>query len=292
MRAISFVVAFCALFVAAPAIAQPSSITLNADPVPIIDAQINERPVRLEVDLRFAGFLVLNPTTADRLGVRRVPFLGVAVGLEGSNARLSGRAARPRLVFSGGGDLRALTGIFGVPASTRADGVIGPGALPYDQITVVLGPPPAGAGRDVVFRVSNADAWVGQTELAGATFRVNFNIGNDATTFNPTAASILDPLGQIRADGALREMPVSLGLRTMMQPVRTELTVQGLPLAPAYARTNAPLLGALDEDTIVVTGRDEDAPGPSVTLGRETLSRCSTITMNRRAKTLTLRCAT
>lgn len=288
MRA--FIAALCAFFVVAPAWAQPSSITLNADPVPIVDAQINGRPVRLEVDLRFDDFLVLNPSTAQRLDVQRVPFLAVAVGVDGGSDRLRGRAARPRLVFPGGGDSRAFTGIFAVPASSRADGVIGPGALPYDVITFVLGPPPAN-GRDVVFRVEDADRWAGQTELAGAAMRVNFNFGNEASVFNRAAANTLDPLGQIHAEGALQETPVALGLRTMMQPVRTDLAVQGLPLAPAYARTNAPLMGALDEDTIVVTGRDDDAPRPSVTLGRTTLSHCSTMTMNRRAKAITLRCA-
>jgi hypothetical protein len=69
----------------APAVAQ-TSITLNADPAPIIDAQINGRPVRLEVDPRMPDMFALSTPAAERLGVRRVPFVAIGVGIEGGGS--------------------------------------------------------------------------------------------------------------------------------------------------------------------------------------------------------------
>src|SRR6185503_9183052 len=97
--------------------AAQTSITLNADPVPIVEVQINDRPVRLEVDPRFPRGLAMSNAAAERLHVRRVPVLAVRVGIDGSDATLRGRIARPRIVFPGGAEMdtesrRAFAGIF------------------------------------------------------------------------------------------------------------------------------------------------------------------------------------
>ena len=61
------------------ALAQPTSITIPADPVPIVSAEINGRPVRFEVDLRFPSGIALSTAAAERLRVRRVPFVAILV---------------------------------------------------------------------------------------------------------------------------------------------------------------------------------------------------------------------
>lgn len=76
----------------------------------------------------------------------------------------------------------------------------------------------------------------------------------------------------------------------MMQPVRTELTVVELGIATAYARTDAPLLGADESDAIVVERNAEGSP-PTISLGHEALARCSSISIDNRSKRMTLRCA-
>jgi hypothetical protein len=270
----------------APARAQ-TSITLDASPVPIVDAQINGRPVRLEVDMRMPSALMLSRAAAERIGVRRVPLLAVRVNIEGGGS-MSGRLARPRLVFEGG-DSRAFAGIFPVPVTSRADGVIGPGALPYDVVTIRLGPDLPGM-RDIVLPLSDANVWTPQSQAGGQSVRISFDVSQPATVFNRAAARRYDASGGIVSNGELAERPVILGLRTMMQPVRTELTVEGLGIATAYARTAAPLLGADEPDAIVVEREAEGLP-PTISLGRETLSRCSTISVDNRSKRLTLRCA-
>lgn len=268
-----------------PALAQ-TSITLRAVPVAIVEAQINNRPVRLEVDPRLPDVLVLNPAAAERLRVRRVPFVAARVSLDESYMR--GRIARPRIEFGAAGASRATTGIFNVPATDRADGVIGPGVLPHDIIRIELGS--GGTGRTIQFPLANADSWEVGAELGGLNLQVVFDLSNAHSTFNRSASAHLDQSGGIVAQGEVREIPMLLGLRAQAQPVQTALNLHGLPLASAVARTRAPLEGALDEETLVVTAEGEETP-PRVWIGRATLATCSSITVNRRTRMLTLECA-
>ena len=282
-----------AIACAVPAMAQ-TSITLHADPVPIVEAEINGRPVRLEVDLRFPRGIAMSRAAAERLRVTRIPLLNISIGLEGSEATLRGRLARPRIVFPGGAEMdmestRAFAGIFPAPVSTRADGVIGPGALPYDVVTIVLGPEPANT-RDIVFALEDPEDWRPSANVGGEQVRLIFGLGDRASVFNRAASRRYDQAGAISASGELTEAPVVLGLRTLMQPVQTALTVEGLPIAPAYARTNAPLLGATEEDAIVVRGETTETP-PSIMLSRAALAGCTTISVDRRTRRMTLRCA-
>jgi hypothetical protein len=103
---------------------------------------------------------------------------------------------------------------------------------------------------------------------------------------------LFDGAGAIPAAGELAERPLILGLSTQMQPVTTELTVHGLSLVPAFARTVAPLLGALEDDAIIAEGEASNTP-PSLVVGRQALLRagCSSISVNRRTRQMTLRCA-
>jgi hypothetical protein len=232
----------------------------------------------------------LNAAAAERLHVRRVPFVAIAIGIEGSDATIRGRVARPRVIFAGREATRAFAGLFPAPVSARADGVIGPGVLPYDILTISLGPEPA-AVRDIVLPLDDADDWHARANVGGRSVFVGFNPGMGASVFNRPAAWMYDETGAIPAAGDLAETPLILGLSTMMQPVQTELTLEGLPLGSAFARTNAPLLGASEPDAIMVHAEAHDPPRPSITLGREALSHCAYIRVDRRAKRLTLHCA-
>ena len=289
--------AFLAATLAAPAAAQ-STVTLDASAgvSPLVEGQINGQPVRLEVELRMFDALALSNAAAERLRVRRLPLAALRVGVEGSDAAIRGRVARPRFHIAGQ-PARAFAGIFPAPVSARADGVIvgalhtrfWHGALPQSIITVVLREEPEGA-RDIVFALADPDIWEAEAQVGGQTLRVFFTLAREASVFNRPAARLFDSDGQIEAHGDLVEAPIALGLNTLMQPVRTELRVQGLPLAPAFARTNAPLLGATEPDAFVVSAETE-APPPSVTLGRAAFSQCAWLRVDRRARTLTLRCA-
>lgn len=276
------------LALAAPAWAQ-SSITLTADPVPIVEAQINNRPVRLEVDLRMPDVLALSSEAGARLGVRRVPFVAAQIGIEGSDASIRGRIARPRFTIAGESS-RVFAGLFPAPVTQRADGVIGPGALPHDVVTIVLGAERPGM-RDIVFALEDPDVWRATADIGGHRLSISFNLADEASVFNRSAARLFDGEGSIPAAGELTQAHVILGLSTLMQPVDTQLTTQGLALRPALARTNAPLLGATEEDAIVVEARPENQAPPGLAVGRAALSDCTFLRVERRARRLTLRCA-
>lgn len=276
------------LCLATPSLAQ-TSITLDVAPVAIIDAWINNRPVRLEVDPRMPDMLVLSTPAAERLRVRRLPFAQVRVGVDGGGS-MDGRIARPNIRF-GERTARNFAGIFAVPVTARADGVIGPGSLPYDIVTLRLASE-AASTRDIVMPLENPDLWYAQTDVGGQSLRLVFDVANDASIFNRPAARLFDRSGAIPAAGELAERPLILGLSTLMQPVSTELTVHGLALGPTFARTVSPLLGALEEDAIIAEGEASDTP-PTLTLGRQALLQagCSSISVNRRTRQLRLRCA-
>jgi hypothetical protein len=270
-----------------------TSITLDASHGnPIVDAEINDRAVQFEVDLRMASGIALSQAAAERLRVRRVPFVAIAIALEGGSS-MRGRVARPRVVV-GEEDSRAWTGIFPAPVTRRADGVIGPSALPYDVVTVVLGPEQAGA-RSIVLPVAESDNnyWMAETQAGSETILVMFDVGGRQTILNRTAARRFDASGEIESNGELVDTHYMLGLSTMMQPVDTELAFQGISFGPTLARTNAPLLGADEEDAVVVQGEPADPPRAGVAIGREALERagCTSISVDRRARRMTLRCA-
>lgn len=289
MKRVLAALAWAAAMWSAPAVAQ-DAITLRADPVPIVEAEINGRAVQLEVDLRFPRGLALSNEAAQRLRVRRVPLLAAQVGIEGGEASLRGRIARPRVVFGGEEATRAFTGVFPTPVTHRADGVVGPGVLPYDVITIEIGPRPAN-GRDIVFDLRDPDRWEATTRVGGESVRIQFDLGNRETVFNRSATRLFDAAGAIPATGAVAPVMMILGLSTLMQPVDTGLSVEGLPLSAAFARTNAPLLGASEEDAVVVVAEPRDPPPPTITLGREALASCASIHVDRRTRRMTLHCA-
>lgn len=283
-------IAALAVLALAPSAWAQSSISLDARAGnPIIDAEINDRPVRFEVDLRFGDYVAVSNAAAQRLRLTRVPIVGVRVGVDGSDATIRGRIARPRIAFAGETS-RAFAGIFPAPVTDRADGVIGPGALPHDRIIVVLADEQLGA-RDITFQLEDADQWSGRANVGGHSLRILFNTAIQQTVFNRSATRLFDAAGAIPASGELASVSLILGLHTMMQPVATDLTALGFPLAPAMARTNAPLLGATEEDAIIVSANADDPPPPSIALGRAALASCSSISVDRRTRTLTLRCA-
>lgn len=176
-----------------------------------------------------------------------------------------------------------------MPVTRRADGLVGPGVLPYNTVIVRLGYDQPGA-RDIVFEMEDSDLWQIRTQVGGETLLVQFNLTAGPTVFNRTASRLFDRPDGIVPVGDVVRLPLILGLETMMQPVETEFTVAGLALGATYARTNAALIGATEPDAIVSETQARNPPPPNVTLGRDALAPCSSITVDRRARRLTLRC--
>jgi hypothetical protein len=270
--------------------AAQTELVLQAAPVPIITVQIDGMSVNLEVDTQSPeGVVMINSATARRLGLRPAIFGRLRVGVDGSETELNGRVARPSITLPDGHEVRAVVGIFGVPVSSRADGVIGVDTLPYEAVTIVLGET-APAERTIVLPTLNPGSWRARAQVNGRDYVIGLHLERGATVFNRRASALLDEAGLLHADGALVEGTAILGLTTTMQPVRTDLRIEGLALGTTLARINGPLLGAIEEDALIVTATAPTPSEPAVFLGREALSRCSSITSSRSERTLTLRC--
>jgi hypothetical protein len=282
--------AIAALCAAPIARAQPTSIVLEANPIPIVEVEINGQNVRLQVDPALPDMLVMNTAIAERLGLRNLPFAQVRIVMDDTG--LTGRAARPNMRFANGEVERVTAAIFSVPVTPHADGAIGPGALPYRDITIRLGPDAPGA-RDIVFALHDPDRWNTPLQLSPEReVQLGFTLARPYSMLNRPAANLLQADRALTPAGELEQREFLLGLSSMMQPVELDaaMNVRGLAFGPVLARTAAPIIGADDESAIFVVAETDRAPPSHLTLGREALSACSSMRVNRRAKQLTLRC--
>jgi len=268
---------------------EPTRLLIDAAPAPIIDARINDRPARLEIDTRLPSVILLNRDAARRLGVRLLPVVRVALDVDDETS-VRGRVARPRVTLADGVSLRALTGVFPVAATSRADGRIGPGALPHDVVSIRLRADGADL-EDIALAWPDQAHWRTQVSAAGQTLGLVFDIEHEATIFNRDAARMLDHAGAVRADGALTDREILLGLRTSVQPIVVGFPLLGRTPGPAFAMTAAPLFGAAEPGALVVRARTDTEPRPGVTLGRGALDHCASITADRARRQLILRCA-
>lgn len=290
MRGLAFILC---LIAAAPALAQQSSeITLDgrAGP-PVIEVRINDRPVRLAVDPRMPDALALDADAAARARVRNLPLVRAQLLLD--DASLLARLARPEIEFANGEEQRVIAVVFSSELVAGADGMIGPGALPYERVTIDFAAPRE-EGRAHVFALQNADLWSPRVALAPEiTTRVDFNISYGESVLNPPAVSALQRAGLISSAGELTRTPLVFGLSAMTQlaSVDPAVTVDGLALGRTLARTNAPILGPEDEDAVIVEPSENENAEPRVSLGLDALSRCWSISVERRSRQLTLRCA-
>jgi hypothetical protein len=266
-------------------------LVLKVDPAALIEVEINGQKVMLEVDPRLPDVLVLNPATARELKIQSLPFTRAAVAVD--NVSVSGRIGRPNIRFANGDKDRSIALVFDYPITGRAGGSIGPGAVPWDRITLVLADGPTENARTSTFRVKDPDYWTFKVPVAeGVESDVVFDVVNPDTIFNRTATAMLETAGVLQPAGELRKTPFVLGLTTNMQPVTVAdgVTLDARPLKSVHVRSAAPI--TVDGDSTVVVSESKNRErGPNVIVGRETLAGCLSLSVDRKAKTLSLVCA-
>lgn len=287
VKAPSFaLVAIVAALVVPAASAQELVLQATAAAPPIVETTVNGQPVRLEVDPRAPDIVVLNPDAATRLKLFDIPLVQVAISVEGGT--IAGKAARPNIRYANGKTTRANTLHFKQPVTDAADGIIGPGSLPWDAVTLVLDPE-AETDKLHVFALKDPDHWFFKTLIApGQEAEVRLDVRRNGALLNRSLTNALQ--GVVRPAGALAETPLILGLSTRTQPVETDaaIALDGMPLKSILARTSAPIASPGDNVVVVVGGKPEP---PGVIVGRETLAGCRSARVDRKARTLTLACA-
>jgi hypothetical protein len=290
MRLVASALLALAACVAPAAIAD--DLVLKVEPAALIEVEINKQKIMLEVDPRLPDVLILNPAAARELKIQSIPFTRAAVAVD--NVSVSGRIGRPSIRFANGEKDRSMALIFDHPITGRAQGSIGPGAVPWDRITLVLADGQPADARISTFTLKDPDYWSFQTVIAeGLESSVVFDVVNPDTIFNRPATAILETASALQPTGELRKTPFVLGLTTNMQPVTIAdgVTLDGRPLKSVQVRTSAPITVDGDSTVVVSETRNKERE-PNVIVGHESLAGCYSISVDRKAKTLTLACDT
>lgn len=289
MKSVLAAIAWACLAALIPAAAAADELTLRAAPLPVVDVQVNERPARFIVDATLPDVIVFSPAAARRLGVGPVPLVRAQVALE--DMSITGRVARPRIVFANGRGARALAGLFGAAytADPAIDGAIGPGVAPYDRVRIVLR---EGAPGSVArtFALKNAEYWRARDVLAGESVSVAFDLGREETVLSRPLTQLLADSLLLTVAGAPIQTAYPLGLSTLTQPVTTAQAVGGFAFGPTLARTDAPIAAPDGVDVIRVVARKGDPPRYEVVLGRAALAACTDMVWARAAKRLVVNC--
>ena len=272
------------------------TLTLPAESGFVVSARINDQPVLLRVETGYAG-VVLNPEVAARLGLRESMFENdVRVG----PVRVEGETAVVDLTVAGLTDSRRIIW-FERSVTSGADGVINIADLPYESVRLQLAQADA-SDRMVTLRTTPQVFWnlTHVQNVQGRDLTVRFLLGAPHSLLTAAAGAHLSQHHGGAWAGDAYEHPVALEVG---RPVRRmsfsrPLSLQGLMIDDALVRTSdlrgryvLPSDAPADPDEIVVTGNaGRSRASLTVIVGRDHLSRCSSITYERSTRLLTLLC--
>lgn len=295
LRFPAFLAALLALFVTAPASAK--DLILNPASGYIIDATINGVPVRLRVDPETSGFIILNGEAAKRIKLRR-SMIGARtmigpIRVNGftkvARVSIGGVTGRRRLVFS---DRVAAPG---------ADGLIGPGDMPFDRVTFQLRAPAAGERLTAVpMQWERSFGLFHPVTFGDQAVRFRFTTLRNDSVATAAAGAVIAAAHGGAWSGAPGEQMIKYEVIRPVRPMTLARPASfgGLPLDRFHVRTgdsrgNAvlPTDPAADPDEIVVTGdRKRQKARYDLSLGLDWLSACSSLAWDNRAKVMTLSC--
>jgi hypothetical protein len=284
-----------ALFSAPPAVAAPTVLeaTLDANGLPIVQLSIKGQAVRLAIEPALGGYASLNKSSAERLKVRPVPLVRAAVSMD--DAQISGRVTRQSMKL-GQNSETSWFGLFtpdALPGVAGVDGIAGLEALPADIVMIKLAESAAGsATRTISFIPLKDQPGYYAAQLDGQDVRLTFHFFHPETNINRPLSQDLTQNRLLSPTGEHRKTRWYFGLEVPMQPMQAQdWTIQGLAPGPILARSKAPLVvpdaEAMD---IIVTSKDDEAPKPTLSLGRAALAGCTQMLYERKSRALTLTC--
>lgn len=288
--------------------ATPPALELDATS-PFVDVLIKGRPARLRVDFGASGYVILNRSSARRLGFRQdSQLLKNLFGLGGGGflttqvgpVSVDGTWAEAALKIAG---RRVQARVAWFPREQRfdSDGVISPALLPYGTVRLSRGD--AGqASMRATSLPARFDAWHGlytPSRLGPRTLQVHFSFDSDETVATAAAGAYLaDTLGGALS-GPMARVPVSLGVERPMRRLHLarplvlgsiSLDETWLRVADWAGKTELPRDAEAPLDEIRVMYRHRQREWAKLTLGREALTGCSSIAYDAGEQQLTLSC--
>jgi len=291
-----FVLALVALFFAPPAAA--ADLTVDAGSNYIIEARINGRPVRLRVDPETSGFVILNPDAVARLGLRGSWLRAEArIG----PVRLRGETKVARLTVEGVTINRRMAWLPDRAAVEGADGLIGPSALPFDQVNFVMGPARAGeASFTLPMSYKRSVGLYFALTLGEEMIHLQFSLIKEESMATAAAGAVLAAAFGGRWTGEPRSKLIEYGVTRPVRPfaLGRPAEANGLRFSAFLVRTgddrgalDLPSEPDADPEEIVVNAASRHRALFALTLGLDRMRQCSAMIWNNRTRSLTLRCA-
>ena len=298
----AFLASACATPSTAPS---PSSgeTALDAQSDYIVEAQVRGQPVRLKVDPGAPFFVLLNDKKAKELKLVGTKAATLAVG----PLRLKGSTRSEKFTIGGVTKSRPVMWVKG-QSYADVDGVISPANLPGDRVTLRLGTAaPNEQQIRLPMRFDRQRGLYYEFEYGGQLILTRFTLADELTTATGAAASVIAKRRSGLWDGGPFVHPVRFGVT---RPVRRmvlgqTLSVNGFPLKNfvvriqddrgSYLLPDTKLPAVDDEDGIIVTSkgnRSYGAPHFWLMIGRQDLSRCSSISYDSNARQMLLSCST
>jgi hypothetical protein len=280
---------------AAPAAA--ADLTLRAAESFILPVEVNGQMLRLRIDPAAPGYVLLNPDSVGRLGLRgsmigSVTHIGPVTLKGGSNSvkmRVGGVATRPRAIWI---DREVAPG---------ADGTISPELLPYDIIVFELAPPrPGEVESQVALDYAPGIGLVHLYPAGEKRIQVGFTLADARSQSTAAAGALLASLHGGDWTGPAREEPVRFGVRRPVRPFGLAAPVRfGAYEIRYFLVRTADFRGSYqlpsdraDPDEIVVTAatKGKQRARLHLQIGADALASCSSLTYAKAPRRLTLRC--
>lgn len=284
-------------------------LTIGARPAPdlerivdaasghIVTAIINGRPMKLRVELDANYWITLNAASAARAGLDgswikgTVPVSSVPVKFNSSATRLKIGAwnEKHRITWI---DRTVIEG---------ADGIIGPSLLPENRVTLTFHPPAPGE-RTIELAIDNSRYFGSRYKLrvGEETLWVNFTPHRPQSVATAAAGAHLAQMQDGHWSGEPRLVRIELGIDRPGRPMtlRKPFDIGGLMSSSFMVRTadyrgkfQLPPDKEPDPGEILVTGRTSKGRARFLlSLGRDALGGCSSITHDKKRETLTLHC--
>lgn len=275
----------------------------------IVQAEARGRPLRLKVDPGAPFFILMNDKVAKELRFVGTKSATLAIG----PMRLKGSTRNEKFTIGGVTGSKPVMWVKGHSVSD-ADGLINPANLPNDRVTLRLQPPSPGEQLiELPMRFDRQRGLYHEFNYGGQLILTRFTLSEALTTTTGATASVIAKRRSGLWQGDPFTYPVRFGIS---RPVRKmvlgqTLSVKGFPVNQFAVRIlddrGSYLLPEKElpdeevdeiqegDDGVVVTAkqrRNYGAPHFWMMIGRDDLSRCSSISYDTKAKRLLLTCST
>lgn len=294
MKLLAFALAALSLL-AAPA--RAADLVVDAGSDFLIEATINGHPVRLRVDPETSGYVILNPDTVARIGLRR-SMLGSRTQI--GPVRLTGSSKVARVALGGVTGDRRVVWLTDRAAVAGADGLIGPADMPYNRVTFQLRAARPGEARfELPMAFERSYGLFFPMSLGGQEMRFQLTLTKAETMATAAAGAHIAALHGGVWIGDARDQLIDFGVVRPVRPLALAQPVllNGLYLGRLLVRTGdnrgnltLPPEPDADPDEVVVAGESRQRAAFNVTLGRDRLSECSRLVWDNGTRRMSLDC--